>query len=433
MRNRARLGLVGLLLCFVIAAFGPAVSARAAETSSNPTQECNTDGRAVCVHVTTFQNITASQPTISNGNRFTWVEWQVRNAGGTSLTHPTTTLRFQDICGAVNCSGASTVSLVAPLPANCSTSTGNLVCEYPNLPANTPGPTTRVFFKTANLPATASRITVTATVNERGSDAGSTPNCDPSDPNCDTWPVSVVNSYEPEDDNAYTFALSGNRFNLPTNDGSASITFTSSTSANPANTLTTFKKLPATDTADFCFSDVECYDRVLFADTGGIQTFGSGNPVVFYARLFDPPVTQNKISAIHIYDATGFTLVSNSRIKPTTSTLDFSKMDGVEFKTTTFGQPAKKYFIVPNSYSSGDKSFQLSATKGGAAITTLTGTTGTGNPIRIIGDQSDERSTTLCTLAPQTSLTGPKICVTKIANKVFDSYVWDLGNGWIIH
>jgi hypothetical protein len=404
------------------------MSARAEPTNSDPNLECNTDGRAVCVHVTTFQGITASDATRSDGKRYTWVEWQVRNAGGTSLTHPTTTVRFQDICGASNCSGTSTVSLVAPLPSNCSTSTGDLVCTYPNLPANMPGPITRVFFKTANLPATASKITVTATVNERGSDAGSNPNCEATDPNCDTWPVSVVNSYEGDPEAGVTFALSGNRYNLPTNDLSASITFTAN---SPVNQLTTFNKLGLTPS--FCFSDVECYGSVLFADTGGVQTFGSGNPVVFYARLNNPPVPQSKIWAIHIYDDTGFTRVDSSRIKATTSTLDFSRMDGVEFKTATFGQAAAKYFIVPKSYRESDKSFQLSATKGGAVITSLIGTAATGNPIRIIGDQNDETSSTLCTTNPQTSLTGPKICVKKISNTVFDSYVWDLGNGWIIH
>lgn len=455
MRNRARLSFVGLVLVGVIAALGPAVSANGGVIGTTPTEVCNPTGRTICLTVQTFEGITASDSSRSDGDRYTYVQWKIRNNGGTTLTHPTVTVKLNpDLCGPTftNLSFCNDPPGPAPPPPStgelklpavtvandgtetvtniCSLDGTTIVCVYPNL-AGFAGTSqfTRVYFKTADLPAKASDITVEAKVKERANDENP---CGVSDPNCDTLPVTIRNSYEPLDDEAFTFALSGNRFNLPTNDLLASITFTAT---SPINKLTTFKKLDAlTDPpSNYCFSDVACYGRVLFADTGGVQTFGSGNPVVFYARITSPPVPQNKIWAIHIYDETGFTRVSSSRIKATTSTLDFSRMDGVEFKSAQFGQPAAKYFIVPGSYDPGDKSFQLSATKGGAVITSLTGTDGTGNPIRIIGDQNDEKSTTLCTTDAQTSLSGPMICVKKVTGQVFDTYVWDLGNGWVVH
>ena len=59
------------------------------------------------------------------------------------------------------------------------------------------------------------------------------------------------------------------------------------------------------------------------------------------------------------------------------------------------------------------------------------------DPIRIIGDQSDERSTTLCTTTIQSTIpTLPRICTKNVSGpppvqgqQPVDSFVWDNGNG----
>jgi hypothetical protein len=436
---RARIGFAGFVLCVVIAALGPAVSARAGEIGTTPAEQCNVDGRAICLTVKTFENITASDPTRpTDGKRFTWVEWTLRNGGGTTLTHPTVTVSFADLCGAglADCSGASTAQFQTPAtPDVCSVSGGNLVCVYPNLPAGAPAATTRAYFKTADKTATrdvrATRITVLATVNERGSDQ----NCEEGDPNCDTFAVPLVNSYEPDPDGAFTFALNGNRFHLPTNDGLSSFTFTS---ASPSVFLTSFKKLSLTDSAAFCFSDVVCFDRALSVDTQSASGFGASNPVVFYTRLSDPPsgITTKSLNAIHFYDAVALTSAAN-RLTPGPSP-SFARMDGLSVGTAaaaTLGIAEGKYFVVdyqatgPNA-----NSFRLSLTKDGAPIPIPGAGTVQAAPIRIIGDQSDERSTTLCTTTIPSPIPAlPKICVAKAGSKALDSYVWDTGNGFVQH
>src|SRR5262245_36197414 len=119
MRSRTRLGFAGLVLCFLIAALGPGVSARAAEIGTNPPEKCNPTGRAICLTVKTFENITASDPSRpTDGKRFTWVEWTVRNGGGNTFTNPAVTVSFADLCGTglTACSGPSTAPF--PLPAS---------------------------------------------------------------------------------------------------------------------------------------------------------------------------------------------------------------------------------------------------------------------------------------------------------------------------
>ena len=375
----------------------------------------------MCLTVKTFENITASDPARpTDGKRYTWVEWTLRNAGGTTLTHPTVTVSFADICGASPCSGPSTAQFVLPASPNvCSVSGANLVCTYANIAGGGNTGATRVYFKTANVPATSSVISVTATVNERGNDTNP---CAAGDPNCDTFTSSIVNSYEPDPNAAFTFALDNSRFHLPTNDGLSSFTFTS-----PGSSvfLASFRKLTLAESAGLCFSDVVCFDRALSVDTQGTLSFGASTPVVFFTRLLDAPVTASKLSAIHFYDAVALT-ASNNRLTPVSGP-SFARMDGLSLEAPAFGRGAGKYFVV--GYSSVDNSFQLSSTKGGPALT-LTPGSGSGVPIRIIGDQADERSTSLCSTAiPASTVTMPKICAVKSGPKAIDTYVWDSGNG----
>ena len=98
-----------------------------------------------------------------------------------------------------------------------------------------------------------------------------------------------------------------------------------------------------------CFSDVPCFERVLFADTQGSPGFTATNPVVFYGRVVP---SSNKISAknivaIHLYDAV--TLQANATTKRFTGPTgaNYERTDGVSFgadAATVIG--AGKYFVV---------------------------------------------------------------------------------------
>jgi hypothetical protein len=423
MGTRARLGFVGLVLGILIAALGPGASARAGEIGTTPPEQCNPAGRTICLTVKTFENVTASDPTRADGQRFTWVEWKVRNSGGTTLTNPAVTVRFADVCSSSSCPGPSTAQFVLPASPNvCSLNGANLVCTYPNLPAGADSGVTRIYFKTADVPATSSVISVTATAKERANDGNP---CGAGDPNCDTFTTSIVNSYEPDPNAAFTFALNGNRFHLPTNDGLASFTFTS---ASSSVFHATFKKLTSAESADFCFSTVTCFDRTLFVSTENAPGFGAANPVVFHSVLLDSPVSANNLDAIHFYDAVPLTLLAGNRLTPG-STPSFARMDGLRLAAPALGLAAGKYFVV--NHQSTNNSFQLSLTEAGAPLTLASTPSPVGNPIRIVGDQSDERSTQICsTDIPSPIPTLPRVCVDKIGPKTLDAYLWDTGNGW---
>ena len=64
-------------------------------------------------------------------------------------------------------------------------------------------------------------------------------------------------------------------------------------------------------------------------------------------------------------------------------------------------------------------------------MTLLSSLSVSGSPIRVIGDQSDERSTKSCTTtAARISFPVPSICVLKVKGQnAFDNWVWDSGNG----
>jgi hypothetical protein len=303
----------------------------------------------------------------------------------------------------------------------------SLVCLYPNLPAGASAATTRVYFKTADNTATrdvrATRIDVTATAKERSNDGNP---CGAGDPNCDTFTSSIVNSYEPDPNAAFTFSLGTNRFHLPTNDGLSSFNFT-----GPGTSvfLASFKKLSLSESEQFCFGDVECSDRALTVDTQGVLSFGASTPMLFFSRLLNATGSANSVNAIHFYDPVTFTAIAGNRLTPGT-TPSFARMDGVRFASSAFGLAAGKYFVV--NYLPGNNSFQLSLTEGGPPLT-LTAGTGSAEPIRIIGDETDgvnnERSTTLCsTSLPPASTTMPKICTKKVGG-VIEAYLWDSGNG----
>src|SRR5436309_3741238 len=275
MRIRVRWRLAGFVLCSVLAAvlLGSVGGASGAPIGN---EQCNPTGRLFCITVSSFDGITASDSGSANGARYTWVSWSMRNSASSgTLTHPTIAVTLPDLpCAnpAPDCGSSSTASFVLStlqLPASggsCSLKAGALVCTYPDLAAGANTGTTTIYFQTANSPATGTRLTVKGTVKERSNDANG---CSSGDPNCDTYTATLDNVYEPDPNAAVTFALNGNRFHLATNDESSSFDFTW---ANTTKTLVTFKTLDAGTT--YCFSDVPCFDRTLFADTAQATGFG---------------------------------------------------------------------------------------------------------------------------------------------------------------
>jgi hypothetical protein len=411
------------VFCSIVAALGAAIPSQGGVVN-NP-EACNPTGRLFCITVSTFSNVTASSPARSDGKRYTWVEWSLRNAAGSSLTHPTITVSLADVCGAAACSTHTSAFVLPASPNVCSPSGASLVCTYANLAAGADTGTTRVYFKTADAPATNSVIGVTATVKERANDANS---CG-SDPNCDTFTTSIANSYEPEPNAAYSYALTGKRFHLASDNELSSFDFTS------ASAVTFFAQLQVQDhSTAYCFGDVPCFDRTLLANTQAAPGFSSTNPVAFYARLANPPpgINQNNLSAIHFYDS--LTLQANATTNRFTAPAgtSFARMDGVAFDGGAAAViAAGTYFVV--GYQPADNSFQLSATKGGPPVTLLSSLSVSGSPIRVIGDQSDERSTKSCTTTPASiNFPVPSICVLKVKGQnAFDNWVWDSGNGRI--
>jgi hypothetical protein len=409
------------LFCAVVAALGAAIPSQGGVVN-NP-EACNPTGRLFCMTLGTFSNVTASSPALSAGKRYTWVEWSMRNASGSTLTHPTITVSLADVCGTAGCNTATSAFVLPASPDICSPIGSSLVCTYPNLASGASTATTRVYFKTADAPATSSVIRVQGTAKERTNDA----NPCGTDPNCDTFATSIVNSYEPEPNAAYSFALDGKRFHLATDNELSSFEFTSASAAPFLAQL----QVQDHSTA-YCFGTVPCFDRTLLASTQAAPGFSAANPVVFYARLVNPPssVNQNTLSAIHFYDPV--TLQANATTNRFTGPAgtSFARIDGVSFDAGAASViAAGTYFVV--GYQLADNSFQVSATKGGPAVTLLSSLAVSGGPIRVIGDQNDERSTTSCTTTPATiNFPVPSICVLKVKGQnAFDNWVWDAGNG----
>ena len=426
MRTRVRLSFAGLILGVVIAALGPGATARAGEIGTTPPEACNPTGRQICITLRTFEGITASDPTRTDGKRFTWVEWKLRNGGGSKLTHPAATVSIADLCDAVACAGPSTAQFALPLPSGCTLQGSNLVCTYPSLAAGAETAFTRAFFKTADRtaarPVTAGVVSVTAEVKERSNDGNP---CASGDPNCDTFTNSITNSYEPDPNAAFTFSVGTNRFHLPTNDGLSSFSFTG---PGTSGFLASFRKLSLSESAAFCFS-ITCTDRALEVSTQGVLSFGVSTPMLFFSRLLNASGAANKVSAVHFYDSRTLAVLAGNRLTPGT-TPSFARMDGVRFASPAFGLAAGNYFV--RYYQSSDNSFQLSSTKDGPILTLALGA-GSGEPIRIIGDETEgannERSDTLCsTSLPPASTTMPKICTKKVG-PVIEAYLWDSGNG----
>jgi len=429
MRRRARLAFGAFLISVAVATLGSAGIANGLPVSNLPEEECNDEGRIFCIDVTTFQNITASDPDSDDGDRYTWVEWQMRNGPveTATLTHPTITVSLTDYCGVSVCASLTSAFVGSDSSNACSPSGpsgSSLECTYPNIPAggNTGAPT-RIFFKTADLPATRTVISLEGLVKERRNDANP---CEVGDPNCDTFSTSVTNSYEGEPFNAYTFALTGNRFHLDSNDELYSLGFTSTSPPTPL-TVSQFQALAPSTT--FCFGSIPCFDRTLFADTSGASRF------VFYARLLDPPggVTAKNLAAIHTYDAITLEADATSDRFTAPDGTSFARLDGVSFDASAPPSAvieAGKYFVV--NYQAADESFQVSLTKGGAPVPLGNGSV-PGQPIRIIGDQSDERSNEGCTTMFSNLIPFPSICAQKVPGqpRALDAWVWDSGNGQI--
>jgi hypothetical protein len=305
----------GVALVISVVAIGSAGVASGAEVS---TQKCNISdtgqdlGRDFCVNVTTFSGITASDtnpPPGIDGKHYTWVEFKMTNTGGSTLTNPRITASLTDFCGGtVVCTAGNppkpvVTSEFVNLPANCAfgASKATITCTYTNIPASNPDvstPTTKVYFKTGDVPATSSSIDVQGTVKERANDSNP---CIAGDPNCDTVATSIVNSYEPDPFAGVSFALDGKQVYLATNDKLSSFVFKSG-SGSPfrADFTTTFPTECGTSPSPTCF--FRTLNVVATFDGPAIE-YNNG-PVVFYARLtgLPPGVTDKKVNAIHTYD-----------------------------------------------------------------------------------------------------------------------------------
>jgi hypothetical protein len=413
MRRRVWFCLFGLLLGLLVLALGSAARAEVVGVS-----DCLKTGRMFCLSVDTFQNITASDAARTDGKRFTYADWQISNpsANTFTLTHPTIIVTLTDYCGAdVVCPKAQqTSAFVLPASPNaCSGGGQSITCTYANLAPGGQAPLTTAYFKTADSPATGTLITVTGIVKERSNDANG---CQTGDPNCDTFTKTLFNSYEPLPYEADTYALNGLPFHLASDAGNYAFDFTSH-SAAPF--LAHFEALDPSQTSDWCFGTVPCFDRTLFVDTK--ENVAYGTHVLFYARLSNLPVSANNLNFVHFYDPIDFT-VSSSRFSPNTG-LDFSRMDGVQIGTT-------KYYVV--GYQPTSNSFQLSTSAGGPPSSFPDSTALAGSPIRIIGDQNDERTmNTGCTFTFSNAIPIPSICDKKVkgTSGTYDAYVWDQGNG----
>ena len=308
----------GAVLAVVVVALGSAGIANGAEAGA--VAKCNTAGRLFCVTVNTFAGITASDSALTNGKRYTWAEWSLTNTGGNTLTNPKAIVTLADYdCSAykppisdptrapdpaTDCaSRVRTSAFLIPTDPNvCSLAalTQTLTCSYANLPSTNPdtsSPTTRVYFKTADAPATHTVITVQGLVKERASDSNT---CVQGDPNCDTITNSIINSYEPNANEGVTFALNGKSFHLATNDERSSFDFTSLKSDPFRTNLTTTYP-------DACGANPlsTCFFRTLNVTTDPNTTGYNNGPVVFYARLtgLASGVTANNVVAIHTYSS----------------------------------------------------------------------------------------------------------------------------------
>ena len=361
-KRRIWLGLAVVTLAGAVTMLGGAVATAGVVTSG---EQCNSTGRLMCLTVSTFSDVSASQST-STGARYAWAEWSLRNRGGNTLTHPTVIVSLTDLCGANACTNPSstTAAFVLPDSANaCSPSGSSLVCTYANLNQGAGTPTTRVYFSTALLPATSSVIKATALVKERQSDSHP---CEQGDPNCDTLSASVITSYEPDANGAASFALPNKRFHLASNNDLSSFEFTSK---NPSIFLTQFRVAPPS--SSICFGDVPCFERILFADTQGSPGFGPTNPVVFYGRSF-------AVAQGHCQERLG-----DSLLRPGDAAGErrgeavhgpggdkLGRIDGVSFGADAAGViAAGKYFVV--NYNAADNSFQIALKQGGSALSLL--------------------------------------------------------------
>jgi hypothetical protein len=320
----------GAVLAVVVVALGPVGVASGGQVDAAPA--CNQTGRLFCLSVSTFEGITASDQSRTNGKRYTWAAWSMANNGGSTLSNPRIVVTLADYnctgfvptdakprpdplandCGAALTRTSAFEPSTVPSECTLASVTQTLTCSYQNLSATGPGkstPTTRAYFKTADLPATHTVITVQGTAKERANDANS---CDAGDPNCDTFKTSIVNAYEPTPGLAETFALNGKPFHLATNDEFSSFDFKS---LSPSVFQATFK----TDLSGCPTATSTCFQRQLTATTAATAGFSATNPIVFYARLTNLPngVTENNVVAIHTYDDTTTKTIGDSSAERT--------------------------------------------------------------------------------------------------------------------
>jgi hypothetical protein len=320
----------GAVLAVVVIALGSAGLASGGQVN---TSACNQTGRLFCLSLSTFEGITASDASRTNGKRYTWVEWSMANNGGSTLTNPKIVVTVADYkcvptvarpnpnpslgeCG--DALSRSTAFEMPTTPPACTlaSATQTLTCSYNNLTATGTGSstgTTRAYFKTADLPATHSVITIQGTVKERANDGNA---CGVGDPNCDTFATSIVNAYEPTPGLAETFALNNKPFHLATNDEFSSFDFKS---LNPSVFKATFK----TDLSGCPTATSTCFQRTLNATTVAAG-FSATNPIVFYARLTNLPtgankVDENNVVATHTYDGGSETIIGDSSAERTTT------------------------------------------------------------------------------------------------------------------
>jgi hypothetical protein len=232
-----------------------------ASTSS----DCNDSGRAICIQITDEDFITHSTTAV---NRYTRYTVQVSNGGGSALTNGSATISLKDVVAG---SPATTTAKFVATPAGCTTvSTTAFTCPLPNLAALAAAPTIGPFFASTSTDtaATATRLVVSATFKEKGSDNGT------SDPNLDLFTWSEDTILEPEADFSQSVAFLGGSTlleTLPGHRGQSTVFRVPVVSAVPGGfELTTLEESSPGDTGYFCPTGFACFGQSVATSAPGI-------------------------------------------------------------------------------------------------------------------------------------------------------------------
>jgi hypothetical protein len=201
----------------------------------------------------------------------------------------------------------TTTAKFAAAPAGCtSLSLTSFTCPLANLAAFAPGTTIGPFFASTstNTAATATRLVVSATFNERASDQGS------SDPQIDTFTWNEDTILETGEDFSQSVAFLGGSTVLETLGGfrGQSSVFRVPVAAGFAgSTLTTLSEFSSGETGYFCPAGFSCFGQSVATSAPGIfSATNLANLVTTMDLALLPPGVGVKSLVVH-HDGTSFT------------------------------------------------------------------------------------------------------------------------------